>query len=206
MQALFSGFFHACESAEVNKDCTIPGTHLLGDNTGIVRRQEPRSDGRQVGRHQVEVTMRCDGMAHLPERHELKRGFLLLVHEHAGLPHHCERRKESRLWANYVADNDTGNSCLLFSADSCRKRPWVMWGPLNRLRLAVEERGAGYSSNGASGNLAFPEADSSIDLSQDLFHLFSKSTGSLTSVTRKYCANDGYFRATASYMAYATLR
>ena len=30
---------------------------------------------------------------------------------------------------------------------------------------------------------------------------FSKSTGSRTSVTRKYCASTGYLRATASYMA-----
>src|ERR1700719_2970801 len=34
----------------------------------------------------------------------------------------------------------------------------------------------------------------------------SKSTGSRTSCTRKYFAIAGYFAATASYMAYATLR
>ena len=38
------------------------------------------------------------------------------------------------------------------------------------------------------------------------FYRFSKSTGSLTSVTRIYFASDGYFFATASYMAYATFR
>ena len=35
---------------------------------------------------------------------------------------------------------------------------------------------------------------------------FSKSTGSFTSCTRKYFASAGYFFATASYIAYATLR
>ena len=34
----------------------------------------------------------------------------------------------------------------------------------------------------------------------------SKSTGAVTSCTRKYFASAGYFRATASYIAYATLR
>ena len=37
-------------------------------------------------------------------------------------------------------------------------------------------------------------------------YLCSKSTGALTSCTRKYFASAGYFRATASYIAYATLR
>src|ERR1700719_5238064 len=37
-------------------------------------------------------------------------------------------------------------------------------------------------------------------------HLCSKSTGAVTSCTRKYFASAGYFRATASYIAYATLR
>ena len=37
-------------------------------------------------------------------------------------------------------------------------------------------------------------------------YLCSKSTGAVTSCTRKYLASAGYFRATASYMAYATLR
>jgi biopolymer transport protein TolR len=37
-------------------------------------------------------------------------------------------------------------------------------------------------------------------------HLFSKSTGSRTSTTRKYLASAGYFATTASYIAYATLR
>ena len=35
---------------------------------------------------------------------------------------------------------------------------------------------------------------------------FNKSIGSFTSCTRKYFASAGYFRATASYIAYATLR
>jgi len=34
----------------------------------------------------------------------------------------------------------------------------------------------------------------------------SKSTGAVTSCTLKYLASAGYFRATASYIAYATLR
>jgi len=34
----------------------------------------------------------------------------------------------------------------------------------------------------------------------------SKSTGSRTSITRKYFASAGYFAATASYIANATLR
>jgi len=38
------------------------------------------------------------------------------------------------------------------------------------------------------------------------FHLCSKSTGAVTSCTRKYLASAGCFRATASYIAYATLR
>ena len=37
-------------------------------------------------------------------------------------------------------------------------------------------------------------------------YLCSKSTGALTSCTRKYLASAGYFLATASYIAYATLR
>jgi hypothetical protein len=37
-------------------------------------------------------------------------------------------------------------------------------------------------------------------------YLCSKSTGAFTSCTRKYFASAGYFRATASYIAYATLR
>jgi len=37
-------------------------------------------------------------------------------------------------------------------------------------------------------------------------YLCSKSTGAVTSCTRKYFASAGYFRATASYIAYATLR
>src|SRR6266566_5077470 len=35
---------------------------------------------------------------------------------------------------------------------------------------------------------------------------FNKSIGSFTSCTRKYFASAGYFRAIASYIAYATLR
>src|SRR5215469_7172509 len=38
------------------------------------------------------------------------------------------------------------------------------------------------------------------------FHRFRRSTGSLTSWTRKYFPRAGYLRATASYIAYATLR
>ena len=38
------------------------------------------------------------------------------------------------------------------------------------------------------------------------FYRCSKSTGAVTSCTRKYFASAGYLRATASYMAYATLR
>ncbi len=38
------------------------------------------------------------------------------------------------------------------------------------------------------------------------YYLCSKSTGAVTSCTRKYFASAGYFRATASYIAYATLR
>lgn len=37
-------------------------------------------------------------------------------------------------------------------------------------------------------------------------YLCSKSTGAVTSCTRKYFASAGYFLATASYIAYATLR
>ncbi len=37
-------------------------------------------------------------------------------------------------------------------------------------------------------------------------YLCSKSTGAVTSCTLKYLASAGYFRATASYIAYATLR
>ena len=37
-------------------------------------------------------------------------------------------------------------------------------------------------------------------------YLCSKSTGAFTSCTRKYFASAGYFLATASYIAYATLR
>jgi hypothetical protein len=37
-------------------------------------------------------------------------------------------------------------------------------------------------------------------------YLCSKSTGAVTSCTRKYLASAGYFRATASYIPYATLR
>ena len=37
-------------------------------------------------------------------------------------------------------------------------------------------------------------------------YLCSRSTGAVTSCTRKYLASAGYFRATASYIAYATLR
>ena|ERR1700686_1796733 len=37
-------------------------------------------------------------------------------------------------------------------------------------------------------------------------YLCNKSTGAVTSCTRKYLASAGYFRATASYIAYATLR
>jgi hypothetical protein len=37
-------------------------------------------------------------------------------------------------------------------------------------------------------------------------YLCSRSTGAVTSCTLKYFASAGYFRATASYIAYATLR
>jgi hypothetical protein len=45
-----------------------------------------------------------------------------------------------------------------------------------------------------------------IVVSIEKLYLFSKSTGSFTSVTRRYLASAGYFLATASYMEYATLR
>ena len=66
------------------------------------------------------------------------------------------------------------------------------------------------------GNLGQPKhelqrtcIDSSLALrmtSRALRYLCSKSTGAVTSCTRKYFASAGYFRATASYIAYATLR
>jgi hypothetical protein len=52
----------------------------------------------------------------------------------------------------------------------------------------------------------YGDAHSAISSSARSAHRFSKSTGSLTSVTRKYFASAGYFLATASYIPYATLR
>src|SRR5215469_5300387 len=89
-------------------------------------------------------------------------------------------------------------------AEVCHPEAHVLCGPMQFARQhECHRQNAQVPSASPQGRLSGAKNAPQDDKG---YYLCSKSTGAVTSCTRKYFASAGYFRATASYIAYATLR